>query len=108
MSEEKQEMTMEQEAASAPRVRFDTSDMKTAYSNMCNISSTREEVTLLFGTNQSWHAGENELTVRLSDRIILSPFVAKRMATLMANVVDNYENRFGSLDGEPPVAGDQA
>ena len=25
---------------------------------MCNVSSTREEVTLLFGTNQTWFTGQ--------------------------------------------------
>jgi len=105
MSDEKKELNVGKEAG--PRVKFDTSDMKTSYSNVCNISSTREEVTLLFGTNQSWNAGQQELSILVSDRVILSPFVAKRMATLLNNVVENYEKRFGSLDVElSPVSGE--
>ena len=36
------------------KVRWDDSKMTSTYANVCNVSSTREEVTLLFGTNQSW------------------------------------------------------
>jgi uncharacterized protein DUF3467 len=38
--------------------------------------------------------------VRLSDRIILSPFAAKRLAVLIGNVVNEYEKRFGTLSIE--------
>ena len=65
--------------------------MKTSYANVCNVRSRREEVTLLFGTNQTWHSGMEEVSVRLSDRIILSPFAAKRLSMLLANVVGEYE-----------------
>jgi len=79
-------------------IRWDHADMSTSYANVVNVSSTREEVTLLFGTNQSWHTGQPELTVKLSDRIIISPFAAKRLLALLSNVVEQYEGRFGQLD----------
>ncbi len=79
------------------RVRWDDSNMSTTYANVCNVSSTREEVTLLFGTNQTWHTGQNEVVVNLSDRIILNPFAAKRLSMLLNNVVTEYEKRFGEL-----------
>ena len=83
-----------------PKVRWDDSGMKTSYANVCNVASTREEVTLLFGTNQTWHSGMEEVSVHLSDRIILSPFAAKRLSMLLANVVGEYEKRFGALSLE--------
>ena len=89
------------EARPAPtptRVRWDDSRMTTTYANVCNVSSTREEMTLLFGTNQTWQSGQEELTVALSDRIIVNPHAAKRMALLLANVVEQYESRFGALE----------
>ena len=49
-------------------------------------------------SNQAWKGVEEEVTVQLSDRIILSPFAAKRLAVLLGNVVQQYESRFGSLD----------
>jgi hypothetical protein len=81
-----------------PKVKWDDTNMKTSYANVVNASSTREEVTILFGTNQTWHAGQKEFNVLLSDRIILSPFAAKRLTLLLGAVVGEYEKRFGALN----------
>ena len=86
---------------SAPNVRWDDSKMTSTYANVCNVSSTREEVTLLFGTNQTWHTGQQEFSVVLTDRIILNPFAAKRLSLLLNNVVREYESRFGELQLQP-------
>ena len=83
-------------------LRWDDSKMTSTYANVCNVSSTREEVTLIFGTNQSWHTGQPELTVQLSDRIILNPFAAKRLSLLLNNIMKEYESRFGVLPIEQP------
>jgi hypothetical protein len=79
------------------RVNWDSSKMKSSYANVCNVSSTREEVVLMFGTNQSWNAGQKELTVELSDRIVLNPYAAKRLSLVLGNVISAYEGRFGVL-----------
>jgi hypothetical protein len=81
-------------------LRWDQSKMRSTYANVCNVNSTREEVTILFGTNQSWNSGQKELVIDLSDRIILNPYVAKRLSTLLNNVVQQYESRFGELNIE--------
>lgn len=82
----------------APTIRWDDSKMRSTYANVCNVSSTREEVTLLFGTNQAWRAGQKEVGIELTDRIIVSPFAAKRLSLLLSGVVAEYEKRFGALD----------
>ena len=81
-------------------VRWDDSQMTSTYANVCNVSSTREEVTLLFGTNQTWHTGQRELAILLSNRVILSPFAAKRLSLLLNNIIGQYESRFGRLQTE--------
>ena len=83
--------------AAAPKVKWDDSNMSTSYANVCNATSTREEVTMLFGTNQTFYTGQNEVSIKLSDRIILSPYVAKRLTQLLGNVINQYEQRFGDL-----------
>ncbi len=90
-----------------PTVNWDDSAMKTSYANVVNAASTREEVTLFFGTNQTWNlTGNQEFNVRLSDRIVLNPFAAKRLWTIMGAVLKEYESRFGSLDlGTRPPGG---
>lgn len=92
--------TAEEKAAGFPKVKWDDSKLKTTYANVCNVTSTREEVTLLFGTNQTWHSGQKELTVELNDRIIVNPYAAKRLLMLLSNVVTQYEQRFGTLNIE--------
>ncbi len=82
------------------KIKWDDSGMRSAYANVVNAAGTREEIVLLFGMNQAWHARQKEVTIKLSDRIILSPFAAKRLAVLLNRVVQDYEFRFGSLNIE--------
>ncbi len=90
---------------SVPRIDWDTSGMQSTYANVCNVASTREEVVFLFGVNQAWQGGQEEVKVELSNRIILTPHAAKRLATLLGNVLREYESRFGELNvGDPQQA----
>ena len=84
------------------KLKWDDSNMKSSYANVCNVTSTREEVVLLFGINQAWNRGQKEVTIQLTDRIIISPYAAKRLATLLDGVVQEYEKRFGTLSVEGP------
>jgi len=82
------------------QVKWDDTSMKSSYANVCNVMSTREEVVLMFGVNQAWHAGQKEVTVQLTDRIILSPHAAKRISLLLGNLIKQHEERFGALSVE--------
>lgn len=82
----------------APTVNWDDSNMRTSYANVVNAASTREEVTLFFGTNQTWNlTDKQELNVLLSERIVVSPYAAKRLWTILGAVLTEYERRFGPL-----------
>ncbi len=92
-----------QDTAAPPKpagttIKWDDSAMSTSYANVCNVSSTREEVTLLFGTNQTFNTETNQVQIKLSDRLILSPYAAKRLSLLLANVIEQYETKFGPLN----------
>ena len=81
-----------------PTVNWDDSQMRSTYANVVNASSSREEVTVFFGTNLTWNPTEaREFKVRLSDRIVLSPYAAKRLWTLLGAILKEYETRFGTL-----------
>ena len=98
-----EEVTTKQDAPKQDgtlKIRWDDSNLKTSYANVCNVSSTREEVTILFGTNQTWQTGGSELVVQLSDRVILNAYAAKRLSLLLDRIVADYEARFGALDLE--------
>ena len=64
-------------------IRWDDAAMKSAYANVCNVTGTREEIVLLFGVNQSWNTATRELVIQLLNRVILSPFAAKRLNLLL-------------------------
>jgi hypothetical protein len=83
-------------------IRWDDTAMRSSYANVCNVTSTREEVVMLFGINQAWNRGQKEVTIQLTDRIIISPYAAKRLVMLLDGVVKEYEKRFGALNVEGP------
>jgi hypothetical protein len=80
------------------KVNWDDSKMVTTFANVVNVLVTREELTLLFGMNQTWNmADTKELTVQLSNRIVLTPYAAKRLLTLLTARMRDYEARLGPL-----------
>ena len=98
-------MAAKQEAAAesgaqGTKLKWDDTNMKSSYANVCNVTSTREEVVMLFGVNQAWNRGQKEVTIQLTDRIIISPYAAKRLSMLLQGVVSEYEKRFGTLNVE--------
>lgn len=85
--------------ARVPTVKWDDANMKTSYANVVNAASSREEVTLFFGTNQTWNMTDRkEFNVLLSNRIVLNPFAAKRLWLLLGSILKEYEARHGGLD----------
>jgi len=93
---------MADETGAAPprqRLKFDTSNLKSSYCNMCNATSTREEVVLNFGVNQSWEQPQagGEIEVQLLHRIILSPYAAKRLSEALSSLIKEHEGRHGEL-----------
>jgi hypothetical protein len=84
-----------------PKVVWNDAKMQTTYANVVNAASTREEVSLFFGTNQTWNFREQqEVTVELTDRIVLNPYAAKRLLILLTRLVSEHEKRFGPLQVE--------
>jgi len=90
-----------------PTIKWDDSGITNSYANVCNVSSSREEVVLVFGINKAWERGAKDVQVQLTNRLILSPFAAKRLAGLLNNVLQQYETRFGVLEPGAPRTGDQ-
>jgi hypothetical protein len=81
------------------QLTWDDRKMATSFANVVNIQSTREQVDLFFGTNQTWNvAADRMLSIELSNRVILSPFAAKRLSVALARVISEYEARYGALN----------
>jgi Protein of unknown function (DUF3467) len=86
-----------QASTTNPTVQFDVSNLQNSYANVCNVSSTREEVVLAFGVNNVWERAQANMQVQMTNRIVLNPYAAKRLATVLNRVVAEYESRFGAL-----------
>lgn len=84
-------------AAAGARIKWNTQDLKSSYVNFANANSTREEVVLNFGLNNSWDRSQSEVEVELAHRLVMSPFAAKRLAELLTKLVAEYEGRYGDL-----------
>ena len=84
-------------APAGPRLRLDDTGMQTSYANYANVTSTREETVLMFGMIQAYRQAQNEVPVQLHDRIVMSPFVARRLSKMLINLLQNYETQFGPL-----------
>jgi hypothetical protein len=82
-----------------PRLRFNTAQLKSTYCNVCNATSTREEVVINFGVNQNWDQSPDLVEIDLHHRVIVSPFAAKRLHEMLGQLLQQYEERYGPLRG---------
>ena len=82
------------------RVKWNTSQLKSSYCNICNASSTREEVVLNFGLNQDWDRDRSqELEMHLLHRIILNPMAARRLHEVLGRLLTEHEQRYNPSKG---------
>lgn len=81
----------------AQRVELDDSGVVALYANMCRVASTPEEVILDLALNQN-PMGNSAETIRVSQRVILNHFTAKRLAALLTATVQRHEQVFGVLE----------
>lgn len=93
----------EKPAASGPDNRNSTVEwndeaMQTTFANVVNIQGTREQVEFFYGTNRTWDAGKDgPVRVDLTNRVIMTPYAAKRMQRILTGVLREYESRHGVL-----------
>jgi len=74
-------------------------ETKASYANVCLLSSTREEMFLNFGIAQpSPNRERRETAMVVSDRIIMTPAAAKRLAIGLSQTIQRYESRFGTIE----------
>ena len=59
----KPETSHGQSALAGTKIKWDDSNMKSSYANVCNVTSAREDVVMLLGMNQAWnrsHKGSDD------------------------------------------------
>ena len=83
--------------ARSVKVRFDDRAMISNYANVANVGMSKDEVTVLFGTNQTWGTIGEEIVISLSSRIIMTPSVAKNLTETLQRVLQEYEKKLGKI-----------
>jgi hypothetical protein len=78
-------------------IRVDDSACLAGYANFCRVSSTPEELILDLGLNPHPYA-TGETVVRVSQRIIMNHFTAKRLLNALGMALQRHESAFGVLE----------
>lgn len=82
-------------------VTWNKADMATSFANVVNIQGTREQVEFFFGINRSWDPDDGAaVQVDLTNRVIMTPYAAKRLQLILSGVLREYEARHGVLKVE--------
>jgi len=84
-------------ATAQPQFPTDYSNLSTVYTNFCRVSVTPEELALDFGLNTQMSPNPTE-AIKLSHRVVMNFYTAKRLMNALLGVVSQYENTYGVLE----------
>ena len=79
------------------RVVWDDSKMAETYANVATVLATQEEFSLLFGMQRGLRPDPRGMQVQLMSRVMINPFLAKRLLGVLSRTIDEYERRFGEV-----------
>ncbi len=86
-----------QAAAQPPQFQTDYSQLSTIYTNFCRVSVTPEELVLDFGLNTQMVPTPAE-TIKLTHRVVMNFYTAKRLMNALLGVVSQFENTYGVVE----------
>lgn len=79
------------------RLEIDDSAVGALYANFCRVATTPEEVILDLALNPDPTGGPVQ-KIKITQRVILNHFTAKRLAALLMETVKRHEKVFGTLE----------
>ena len=85
------------EQATQTKLNVDDSNALACYANFCRVSSTPEEMILDLGLNPQ-PMGVGEITINVSQRIIMNHYTAKRLLSALSMALQRHEQAFGVLE----------
>ena len=97
MADEPKTGTEAPPAGQAPQFATDSSSLSTIYTNFCRVNVTPEELVLDFGLNTQITPNPGE-PIRLTHRVVMNFFTAKRLLNALLGVVSQHENAYGVLE----------
>ena len=71
--------------------------------NATNVVAGREEVMVLLGVNRAWKMNQ-KVDVDLAERVVMTPFTAKRLAIMLGATLKAYEAKYGKIEIGIPEA----
>ena len=88
----------EEKKNAQPEVVWNDSNMKSLYVNATNVVGGREEIMMLLGLNQAWNMEQSKVHVEIAERVVMTPYTAKRLAIMLGATLKAYEAKFGAID----------
>jgi hypothetical protein len=76
----------------------DADGLAAAYANFVRVSPSPEELVLDFGLNQNVPGSGQATAVKISDRLVLNYFTAKRLWGGLGLALQRHEQTFGVLE----------
>ena len=86
-----------QQPQQPPQFLTDYSGLSTVYTNFCRVTVTPEELVLDFGLNTQMTPNPSE-PIKLSHRVVMNFYTAKRIMQALVNVVQQHEGAYGVLE----------
>jgi hypothetical protein len=81
----------------AGQFTVDSSSLSTVYANFCRVTGTPEELVLDFGLNTQMAPVPSE-PVKLTHRLVMNFYTAKRLLGALHMAVQQHENAYGALE----------
>ena len=86
-----------QQQQQTQEIVVDESHISAGYANFCRVSSTPEELILDLGLNPTPYA-TGKVDVKVTQRIILNHYTAKRLWNALSMALQRHEQAFGVLE----------
>lgn len=90
--------------AAQPEVVWNDQNMKSVYANATNVVAGREEFMMLLGVNKAWQRNQEKVSVDIAERVVMTPFTAKRLAIMLSTTLRAYEAKYGTIEIAMPAA----
>ncbi len=79
------------------KITLDDAAVDAAYSNFCRVTGTPEEVIIDFALNPNPYTQQDQ-KVKVSRRIVLNHFTAKRLFGALQQTILRHEQNFGVIE----------
>ncbi|MBN1765988.1 MAG: DUF3467 domain-containing protein [Sedimentisphaerales bacterium] len=79
------------------RITLDDSEVNAAYTNFCRVTGSPEELIIDFALNPNPFSREDQ-TVKVSQRLVLNYFTAKRLFAALQQTIMRHEQNFGVIE----------